>query len=161
MAERTRGSATSGGGTTIPDWAAFTPTGSWETNVTYTGEYKVIADTLHVRGKIAFAGPPETTFLTINLPSGYAIDETRVAADTFAWLGGAIIYDASPVDLYNGDCLAASNSTVYISVYAVNAAAAGTVYTSPTAVRGDVAVPITFANADWISYQYSIPVITT
>lgn len=58
-------------------WTSWTPTGSWSTNVTYTGTRARIGNDLLARVKVAFTGAPAGAgALTVNLPSGLTIDTT-------------------------------------------------------------------------------------
>ena len=73
------------GGLVIPrmtDWVSWTPTGSWNTNVTYTGRWRRVGDSAEYYVKVVTSGAPNSTGLTINLPSGHVIDTTRFASST-------------------------------------------------------------------------------
>jgi len=58
----------------ITDWIAWTPTGTWTTNTTYTGFYKRDGSCLSVDIQIALAGAPTSTTLQVNLPVGFVIN---------------------------------------------------------------------------------------
>jgi len=53
---------------------SFTPTGSWVTNTTYTGNWRREGRYMVVNVHIALAGAPTSATLTVNLPTSYTID---------------------------------------------------------------------------------------
>lgn len=65
-------------GSAVTDWVAFTPTGSWVTNTTYTGYWRRVGDSMDIIWRVALSGAPTATSLTLNLPSGYSIDTTKI-----------------------------------------------------------------------------------
>lgn len=69
-------------GPIVTDWQAFTPTGSWSSNSTYTGFWRRIGDNLQVEWKITLSGAPNAANLTLNLPSGFTIDATKIDTST-------------------------------------------------------------------------------
>lgn len=62
------------------DSVAWTPTGSWVTNTTYTGFYWRRGNLFNAEIKVALSGAPTVANLTINLPSGLTIDFARIAS---------------------------------------------------------------------------------
>jgi hypothetical protein len=66
-------------GAPVTDWVTWTPTGSWTTNTTYTGQYRRVGDSLEANIKITLSGAPNSATLTINIPSGLTIDTTKLA----------------------------------------------------------------------------------
>lgn len=65
------------------DWTAFTPTGLWVTNTTYTGWWKRNGDNISLRYKLAMTGSPGIGgHLWISLPSGLTIDTTKIDNNT-------------------------------------------------------------------------------
>jgi hypothetical protein len=85
-------------GTTIPDWASFTPTGSWTTNTTYTGFYRIVGDTMEVQVSVACSGAPNvSTAFRLNTPTGYVVDTAKIANLAAARnpLGQATLYNGS------------------------------------------------------------------
>lgn len=72
--------STDGGGPSISqEWTSYTPTGSWNTNVSYTGQYKLVGDTLFLKAAVTCSGAPNAAALTINLPAGFTIDTSKLA----------------------------------------------------------------------------------
>jgi microcystin-dependent protein len=62
------------------DSIAFTPTGSWSTNTTYTGAYWRHGDKASGWVKVSTSGAPTATALTVNLPSGLVLDTAKIPA---------------------------------------------------------------------------------
>jgi hypothetical protein len=81
-------------GTPITDWQSFTPTGSFTTNTTYTGQYRRVGDSIEFQAHLAFAGSPNSVSCSVNLPSGLTIDTAKIpgfVANTSPILGQANI----------------------------------------------------------------------
>jgi hypothetical protein len=61
------------------DWVAYTPTGSFNTNTTYTGFWRRVGDSMQVRVHLAFTGAPNSATLSdIDIPTGYTIDTAKL-----------------------------------------------------------------------------------
>lgn len=74
-------------GTPVTDWKSFTPTGSMTTNTTYAGRWKIVGDEMEIQYSITFSGAPNSTTLTLNLPTGYSIDSTKFANSNGGYVG--------------------------------------------------------------------------
>lgn len=65
-------------GGNVGSWESFTPTGSWTTNVTYSGMHRTVGDEVFARYKLEFAGAPGgATFLTLDPPTGFTPDDSK------------------------------------------------------------------------------------
>ncbi len=140
-------------GSPITDWIAYTPTGTLSTNVSYTGKWRRIGDSIELEGTIAFSGANTQGVVNVLLPNSLQIDTTKLTAlaTARAVLGSARIYDASTDQSYD--------ATVILD------SASGGVRFS----RGDTTVgsitdsstnrPITFAASDTISFHALAPVV--
>lgn len=63
----------------ISDWTAYTPTLGWTSNASGSCYYKTIgSDELKARCTITTTGAPAGGSLTVSLPSGFAIDTTKM-----------------------------------------------------------------------------------
>lgn len=62
----------------VTEWTAYTPTGGWNTNVTYTGFWRRVGDTMEVQFLVSCAGAPNNARPTISLPAGYTIDTDKL-----------------------------------------------------------------------------------
>lgn len=134
------------------DKIAFTPTGSWTSNCTYTGFWRKNGDVMEVEVNIALSGAPTSTGLTINLPSGYSIDTAKLA-QTNAGVG--TVGDWTGWD--NGNSLyygkVGYNTTT--SVVAYVGVASGS-YLQNTNVTQ--AVPFSFGNTDAVYVTFQVPI---
>jgi hypothetical protein len=138
-------------GSAIGAWKSFTPTGSWSANTTYTGFYREVGEDVEINVNIALAGAPTSAALTVNMPTGFTINSSKMAATTSsAVLGLVSIYDAAPAT-YEGRILYSSISAVAVVVEKSD----GT-YGAYVAVTE--AVPQTFATGDKVQLSYKVPV---
>ena len=85
------------------NWKAFTPTGSWTTNTTYAGHYRIVGDTMSITCKVSLSGAPDASNLTINLPSGWAVDTNKIEVNAVTTpVGECLVRDADPGGSYIG-----------------------------------------------------------
>jgi hypothetical protein len=145
-------------GSPVTDWVAFTPTGSWSTNTTYSGFWRRVGDSAEYKVHIALAGAPTSAGLTVNLPSGHVIDTAKVVSTNNGvnMVGIAKLND-NGVDQYLGDV--SINNTTSVAVYSVRTVTGSNPqYLDHPQVTQ--AVPITWGNADTIELEiYNIPVV--
>lgn len=141
-------------GTPITDWQSFTPTGSWSTNTTYIGKWRRVGDSMELDVSLTLAGAPTATGLTVNMPSGYTIDTTKISASTGGStpiLGVATSWD-SGTTIYQG--YITYNSTTTVIVYANGASST---YTNAQQVTNTV--PMTWASGDVQNLKFSVPIL--
>lgn len=140
-------------GTPISDWVAYTPTGSWTANTTYTGFKRRVGGNAEYKVKIALAGAPTSANLSINQPSGETIDTTKVldTANDYTY-GVWNVLDAATAN-YTG--VISYNNTTSVNLRAIGTA--GTYTNDVGAVTQ--AVPITFGDSDAITMVYSVPIL--
>lgn len=137
-------------GVPVSDWVEFTPTGNWTTNTTYVGRYRRVGDTMEIEGHAKLSGAPNSAQFSLDVPLGLSIDTDKLSDNTVneeqPHLGTARAFDSSPTGTYLG----------------------GVTFQSPTSVRvtdnsgADLwtqAVPITFANADAVNFNFKIPIV--
>lgn len=133
------------------DWIAYTPTGSWVTNSTYTGKWRRVGNHMEVQARVALAGAPTSATLTINLPSGFSIDaDALTTSSNFKLLGTGIISDAD-TSRYLCYVVYESATSVKISHPTVSGSVLPTGNTTQAA-------PITFANTDDVDVTFSVPI---
>jgi hypothetical protein len=146
------------GGTLPPAanaWESFTPTGSWTTNTTYAGHYRIIGDTMEVTCKVSLSGAPDASNLTINLPSGWAVDTNKIEVNSVTTpVGECVIRDTSPGGSYVGVVMYSSTTAVRVLIQQANST-----YTSLGSVTN--LIPITLASGDYIHLKYKFPIIAT
>lgn len=132
---------------TITDWTAYTPTGSWVANTTYTGFWRLVGDTMEINAKVATSGNPTSTPLTIDLPTGYTIDTAKITGTSLSVLGFGVIDDPG-------------NST-YSAIVVYNSATSLTIYSqNDTATYAQVEEnwPMVWAAGDFMTIRLAVPV---
>jgi hypothetical protein len=139
-------------GSPVKDWTAFTPTGSWSSNTTYTGFWCRVGDSMEVKFQVATAGAPTTASLTVNLPSGYTIDTAKMTSTgTQEAFGVAKILDGG-TSTYEASIRYSSTTAIAL----VNRGASGTYVNEPSVV--DQATPITFGAGDYVQGTFKVPI---
>jgi hypothetical protein len=128
---------------------AFTPTGSWSANSTYTGFWRRVGDSINIRIKIALAGAPTSATLTgITGPSGLTWDTAkRPVLGSDSGFGSAYIFRGS--DKAMGHVMYSGSGATVDVMYDVG---------DGTAARVSQSVPGTFANGDFIELEYTMPI---
>jgi hypothetical protein len=138
----------------VSDWVAFTPTGSWTTNVTYTGFWRRNGDVVECRIKLIFSGVPDSSALLLNLPAGLVIDTGKLA--TLTPVGGFFINDVAAT-AYSGTVLwstGAGTSSVVLYIFESD----GNYVESVTQVAQNVPIG-TIANNDSLTANFSVPIV--
>jgi hypothetical protein len=131
-------------------WTAFTPTGSWTTNTTWTGWYQCSINTLRVTAKAATAGAPTSATFGVDLPSGFIIDSTKLdSTANFGVINGQVAINDSSATGYKAYPLYSSTTRV-VAAYQNATSGAGALVTQ--------AAPITFGAGDSVSISFSVPV---
>ncbi len=66
----------------LTEWVTFTPTGSWVANTNYTGRWRRVGDSMQIQYQIETTGAPTSAQLTLDIPAGFTVDETKIASQT-------------------------------------------------------------------------------
>jgi hypothetical protein len=136
---------------------AFTPTGNFTTNTTYTGLWRRRGDCMEVQVRLAFAGVPNTTTLVVNMPTGYTIDTAKLLSLTGAInsIGFGNVLDSGTTEL---PLVVRYSSTTAVAGFSYrNGGGAGAVYDIQNSVTQ--AVPIVVANGDAIDLYFKVPIV--
>jgi hypothetical protein len=104
-------------GAPISDWKAWTPTGSWNVNTTYSGLYRRVGDTLEMTVKVLMAGAPNAANLSVNLPPGLTIDAAKLAEVGGGEPIGRGTYSRSGVGDFNDLFIGAAGGATSVGVY--------------------------------------------
>jgi hypothetical protein len=73
----------------VGDWKSdWTPTGTWTTNTTYKGKYRQVGDSGQFMITVNLSGVPNSSRLSIDLPSGLEIDTDKLAGSTVSDYAG-------------------------------------------------------------------------
>lgn len=141
--------ATKNVGPPVSDWITWTPTGSWNTNTTYTGLYRRDGDTAHYQVRVALSGAPNAAELNVNLPSGHVLDANKVtatAANSTPLFGYGHAQDAG-TRAYN--IQVGYSSTTAVNIRDDNSATDNGV---------DADSPFSFNSGDFLVVNFSIPI---
>lgn len=132
---------------------AWTPTGVWVSNATYTGFESRVGDTQHVWFRISLGGAPSGT-LTMNIPSGCTIDTAKTTGNNARnSLGDLLIFDSDTGAQIPGKVQGSSTTAV-----ALNVILTGNASTAPIS-NITATAPITFASGDTIDGYFSVPCV--
>lgn len=128
---------------TDTDWISFTPTGSWNTNVTYSGYWRRCGDSIEVQYQLSATGQPNVGNLTINIPnsSGWTINTSKLINGTEVKNLGQITIVDLGTSAYHG-ILAYNNTTSFVPILSITS----TSYMTGTAF--DRSVPMAWASGD-------------
>lgn len=138
-------------GPALSDWVEFTPTGSWDTNVTYSGFWRRVGDSMEAVVRILCSGAPNSVALTVNLPSGYDVDTNKISSTTATVanaVGWGLLLDSGTRE-YAAQVTYNSSSSVAVR--------ATTDYAVTTNVV-DHDSPFTFANNDEVNLFFRVPI---
>ncbi len=140
-------------GSPVTDWNTFTPTSTWVSNVTHTGQWRRVGDSMEVRVNMAMTGTPTNVALDINLPSGYSIDTAKVSGFSqfkvplgvvVGWDGGANY----PFEVTYSD------SATKVRILSINA--------SSTYAQGNnlnASTPFSWASGTNINANFIVPIV--
>ena len=139
----------------IPNTAvSYTPTGSWVSNVTYTGSWWRSGVFLETMVKLDISGTPTTATLTLTLPGGLSIDTTSMVntGSGSAITGSQGVIRDTGTGRFMAYCeYAATATTVTCGYYGT-----GVVGAADSAVTQ--AAPMTWANTDQATFYYRVPI---
>ena len=130
---------------------SFTPTGSWSTNTTYTGQAYRIGNKVRLEVKVAVSGAPTTASLTINYPSDYPVDTAKMLSTTAyaSIIGYGMVLDSGSAT-YPVYCRYNGTTSFQVQPYG-----AASTYANDTSSVTQ-AVPMTWASGDelnlWVEY---------
>jgi hypothetical protein len=136
-------------------WQSWTPTGSWTTNATYTGKKRRVGDNIEYEVHISLSGAPGgTSALTINLPTGDAVDTTKVSVSNIRKIypSAVQIYQNSTSKVMSGVVIGGNSTTMQIQF--TDTGAASTASTAQITATS----PITFGASDSVNINFSLPI---
>jgi hypothetical protein len=136
-------------GAPVTDWVSYTPSGPWNTNTTYTGQWKRVGDSIELLIDAAFSGAPNAasanfTFAQLLNGLSLTVDTAKLPTASVPQLpiGSWVILDQG-VQVYNGGI-----STSGTTAECYKAAGGGVSNTDP----------ITFGATDNISLRVTLPI---
>lgn len=129
---------------------AFTPTGTWTSNTTYTGFWsrkggKMVGEIL-----VSVSGAPTAATLTVNIPSGTSIDNNRLTSQAnFESIGGISYVGDGGVQKYTISQVEVATTTSLRPSY--DNGTSGKTNVTATA-------PMTFASGDEVKINFEVPI---
>lgn len=145
-------------GTIVTDWEEFTPTGSWNTNVTYSGKYRRVGDSIELEYFIETSGAPNTGAFGVNLPDGLSIDFNKIESSNE--FGLVIVGDAisreTGVGAYPGHAHLRSGTSEDINITYISDPSAGSNPVVEASV--DFNSPFVFGSGDIVYVKASVPI---
>jgi hypothetical protein len=138
-------------GAAVSEWVSYVPTGSWSTNTTYTGQWRRVGSNMELRFSVEASGAPTAAVLTVNIPSGFTIDTSKLRLPTGSndeILGVAHLLDAGASHMRLGQVV--YNNTSSVRFLAGNAAG--------TDGNPDNNFPFTWAANDKLWGSASLPI---
>lgn len=134
-------------------WTNYTPTGSWVSNATYIGKYRIVGDTLECQIQINCTGAPTSAALTINLPSGKTIDTTKLTStDVNLILGELACLDAG-IGHFSGQVVYSSTTAVNCYAFIVPG-----ILNPVGASQLTELYPFSFGSGDKVYAKFSVPI---
>ena len=135
----------------ITDWESFTPTGSYTTNVTYTGYKRRIGDSFQYTVKMAFTGATDAGNISIDIPDG-TIDINKLSADIDNHnMGQGTLHDTSQPKRYALRARYNNNSSIVLTYFDDDS-----VYEEFQDLQNTSIV--TLASGDEIFVEFSVPI---
>jgi hypothetical protein len=129
------------------DWIAYTPTGTWDTNVTYAGTWRRVGSRLEGQASVLLSGAPNATYLCLSAPD-FGIDSTRQPTTYNAANGSFVqIVDTAGPTQYHGNIESVGGSGICLSV--INSAG-----TYSTSVQVTNTVPFAFGSPDYVNVHF-------
>ncbi len=138
-------------GTPITDWQAFTPTGAFTTNTTYTGRYRRVGDSIEVAAYLTFSGAPNAVNASINLPSGFSIDTDRLSSGSSTLLNSNIDGRVDYLISSAWAGLVKYNTTTSVQLYYLDANGNASLTTNT--------VPQAFASGSRVNVTFTVPIV--
>jgi hypothetical protein len=139
----------------VTAWQSYTPTGSWNTNVTYTGFYRRVGDSIEGLVRVTCSGAPNNTGLTIVVLGalGLTFDSAKLTAQSggFAPILGEVLCVDAGAALYSGFAVYSSSDTLQLYIGGASGSTVNGVNFSTT-------VPITFASGDFVEVKFRAPI---
>ena len=135
-------------GAVVGEWQTFTPTGSWTSNVTYTGYKRRVGSSIECVVKAIMTGAPSPGVgLRFTIPDGLTINTSALAPDAVNMpMGDAVILDAGSARYIGYMRYSSSSPTTTVEAY-----------TSPD-VTVSTTSPMTWATNDVIICRFTAPI---
>lgn len=136
-------------------WSSYTPTCSWNTNVTVTGFWQPNGDSCNFKMFVACSGAPNVAFLNLSVPTGLTIDTAKLT-NTATTMQGLVKFNDQGVDQFLGTVSYSSTTSFDIYTSKTQTGANPVFLDFPQAGQ---TVPFTFGNTDTVAIEvYNVPI---
>jgi hypothetical protein len=126
---------------------SFTPSGSWVSNTTYTGVWWREGRWMFIDYLLTLSGAPTATSLTVNMPTGFTIDQSKLMSPTSNIVGsgegisgGGILFHGIPI----------TSSTILFAYQSTTGGALSNV---------NQAAPVTFGAGNTLQLRVRVPIV--
>lgn len=145
-------------GAAISEWQSYTPTGSWSTNVNYSGWYRRTGSSMDWRGKVAATATLSgTTQLTMTLPLNLTVTSSGLTTNGRSFLGKALVTTSSSTRRVLAFCYGSNGSNNITFEY--HSQNANTDTTLNTVADVSQTTPFTMNNGDFVEgYIEGLPI---
>lgn len=142
----------------VGEWQSFTPTGSWSTNVNYSGWYRRTGSSMDWRGKVAATATLSgTTQLTMTLPLNLTVTSSGLTTNGRSFLGKALVTTSGSTRRVLAFCYGNNGSNNITFEY--HSQNANTDTTLNTVVDVSQTTPFTMNNGDFVEgYIEGLPI---
>lgn len=140
-------------------WIAFTPTGTWNTNTTYTGQWRRSGPNMENWSKVALGGNPNSASLLFNLPTGYLVDEsTFLTGGNKQIFGRGVVSNANFSGSIKPSIMVFENGTGSVNLGAENYGITGGYINGQGQGINQATPSSTWAVGDYIVINYTVPI---
>lgn len=144
-------------GSPVTDWAAYTPTITFSsgtfTNITPTGYWRRVGDSMELMGQITHAGTPGTfSNIFASLPSGYSIDTTKINISGNMRIGDGSVLDSGTTSF--DMIVETAGTTNSMAFYPFSASGTWTSSSSFSQTQ-----PMSWAAGDAITWRAKVPIL--
>lgn len=137
----------------VTDWESWTPTGTWNTNTTYTGRKRRVGDCKEYEVTVSVSGAPNSTALQITLPTGDVVDSSKLCGTARPARLGHVYGDDYFTGAWAG--LVEYNSITTVGLFCIRTASSdNTAVADVTEAR-----PQTFASGDKVNARFTVPLL--
>jgi len=145
-------------GAAISEWQSYTPTGSWSTNVNYSGWYRRTGSSMDWRGKVAATATLSgATQLTMTLPLNLTVTSSGLTTSGRSFLGKALVTTSGATRRVLAFCYANNGSNNITFEY--HNQNANTDTTLNTVADVSQTTPFTMNNGDFVEgYIEGLPI---
>jgi len=128
----------------VTEWQEFTVSSTWSgsANVSETGFYRRVGDSMEIELRADFTGAPPSSSYLVTIPDGKLYDDSK--SSSFPFLGAAYLQDVSPANRTMGKVYPDSSSQ--LGILCIGASVVNQIN------------PFTWAASDTLGFKATIPI---